>query len=253
MKDSNFNFLRVMLAAFASASLMMLTACGSSNSNGTPPPPPPAVVPPQPPCNGNNCVYQAPNAMKGFYAQSANFPSNFMNNGSSLQVSGNVTSILEQAMGVCNRGAYNGGLADCQTWVGGIYDLVFLVNPQNTNQVSVIFRAYPQVNQQGWYTYQLPTAQNFFLSLLGWPVAQNPAGTFNPMILQSTINPVNNSQGFEIRSYGPQVSAGYNKLLQLQVANGKIEDQSFNFQLFWNGAQIATGTLVKCQSPTCGL
>lgn len=242
-----------MLAAVATSGLMFLTGCGSSSSSGGVPVPPAVGV--YPPCiNGTNCTYQLPqNSIRGFYAQSANFQSGwFLNNGSVLQPTSAVTTILEDAMGVCNRGHYNGGLADCNSWVNGYYDLVFTVNPTNPNQVTLVFRSYPVVNQS-WYTYNLPSPQAFFTSLLGWPIAQNPQGTFNPMILNATIHPVNNSQGFEIRSYGPQVSAGYNKLLQLQVGVGKIEDQRFNFELFWNGAKIAVGTMARCQSATCGL
>ncbi|MBX3016648.1 MAG: hypothetical protein KF767_02070 [Bdellovibrionaceae bacterium] len=250
MKYINLKPLKLMAVAVMGAGMMILSGCGSSSSGGSPATPPITVVP-QTPCLGNNCVYQTPNSVIGFYSQSANFPSGlFMNNGSVLQPQGAVVNILQDAMGVCNRGYYNGGYADCQNWVNGIYDLVFLVNPQNPNQVTVIFRAYPQ---QQSYTYNLPRWDQFFMSLMGWPVAMNPQGTFNPMILTSTIHPVNNSQGFEIRTYGPQVSAGYNKLLQLQVPVGKIEDQNFNYELFWNGDKIAIGTLVRCQTPTCGL
>lgn len=252
MKLINLQPLKLMAAAFMGAGMMLLSACGSSSSGGNPAPTPPIT---QVPCTGSNCVYTVPqNAVKGFYSQTSNFPTGmYLNNGSVLQVQGAMPNILQDAMGVCNRGYYNGGLADCQTWLSGYYDLVFMVNPQDPNKVTLVLRAYPMINQGYWYTYNLPSPQNFFLSLLGWPVAQNPQGTFNPMILNATIHPVNNSQGFEIRSHGPQVSAGYNKLLQLQVPVGKIEDANFNYELFWNGDKIAIGTLVRCQSPTCGL
>lgn len=73
------------------------------------------------------------------------------------------------------------------------------------------------------------------------------------MILNGTIWPVNDSQGFEIRSNGPTASVGYNQVLQLQVGNGKVEDERFSFQLYWNGKVAATGTMVRCRSLTCGL
>lgn len=229
--------------------LLFLAGCGSSSSGGS------AGVPPggYNPCVAGYCIQNYQNITTGYYAQSPNFPTGtYQNNNSVMNVSGSVTSLLAEAMGVCNRGYYNGGLADCNTWLNGYYDLVFMVDPANKDKVTVIFRAYPMVGQS-YYTYNLPSPQQFFGSLIGLPLPQNPQGVFNPMILNSTINPVNNSQGFEIRSYGPQVSAGYNKLLQLQVASGKIQDERFAFNLFWNGSQIASGTLVKCQSPTCGL
>lgn len=251
MKNINLKTMKLATAVVMSLGMMLLSGCGSSSSGGTPATPPISPYVQNPCMTGANCAYQTPNSVKGFYSQSASFPAGiFQNNGSVLQPQGAVVNILQEAMGVCNRGYYNGGYADCQNWVNGIYDLVFMVNPQNPNQVSIIFRAYPQ---QQYYTYNLPRWDQFFMSLMGWPAPVNPQGAFNPMILTATIHPVNNSQGFEIRSYGPQVSAGYNKLLQLQVPFGKIEDQSFNYELFWNGDKIAIGTLVKCQSPTCGL
>lgn len=259
MKLINLKPLKLMAAAFMGAGMMLLSGCGSSSSGGSPVGPPVTVVP-QVPCTTANCVYPVPqNSVTGFYSQTSNFPAGmYMNNGSVLQPQGAMRNILKDAMGVCDRHYSNGGIADCGTWLNGYYDLVFMVNPQNQSQVSVIFRAYPMISNGHWYTYGFPSPTQFFWGtvgqLLGMPMqSYNPQGTFNPMILSATINPINDSQGFEIRSYGPQVSAGYNKMLQLQVPFGKIEDANFNYLLQWNGDEIARGTLVRCQSPTCGL
>ena len=227
---------------------LALTGCGSSQSGNN-------ASGPQPNngCIGTNCYYNVPtNIQKSYYAQSTNMPSGvFVNNGSSLSISSG-EELLQDAMGVCNRGYYNGGLADCNTWRSGYYDLVFMVDKSDPNKVSIIFRAYPAVGQM-WYTYNLPRWDQFFMSLIGMPIATNPQGVFNPMILTGTIHPINKSQGFEIRAYGPQVSAGYNKVIQIQVASGKVEDERFTFQVGWAGKVIGTGTMVRCQTPTCGL
>lgn len=247
MKQHNANFHMKAMTLLLFLGGLALTGCGSSSTGGGG-----ANGPGVNGCIGINCPNIAPIAQKSYYAQSTNMPSGgFANNGSSLNIS-NAEHILESAMGVCNRGYYNGGLADCRTWNSGFYDLVFMVDQSDNNKVNIIFRAYPQVGSS-YYTYNLPRWDQFFMSLIGLPIAGNPQGVFNPMILQGTIHPVNQSQGFEIRAYGPQVSAGYNKLIQIQVANGKIEDERFRFNVFYNGSQFGSGTMVRCQTPTCGL
>lgn len=250
MKNQTTLRVRTIFALIATSSMMLLAGCGSSSSGGTPAPP--VVVTPT--CAaGTNCVLPQNNTNIGFYAQTSNFPTGmYVNNGSNLQEGSQLEALLEEAMGLCNRGAYNGGLAACENWPGGYFDLVFMVNAQNPNEVTLVFRAYPDVGN-AWYSYNLPSPQQFFLSFIGFPVAQNSQGVFNPMILTATIAPINASQGFEVRSYGPRASAAYNNMLQLQVANGKIEDQSFGFQLMYRAQPVATGTMVRCQSPTCGL
>lgn len=234
-----------LLVSAVAMSVLALTACNpgggmSTTANG------PGIIPP----SGN--PYN-PTGQIGFYAQTANFNSyNYVNNGSSLTLAGGWNNLLKEAMGVCDRNHSDGGTAACQSWMNGQHDIVFQIDSSQSSSVKLTVRSYPAYNPYYSYYYSLPSASQFFLGLLGitW---YNPAGVFDPMILNATIWPVNNNQGFEIRSYGPSVSYGYNKLLQLQVAHGKIEDSSFSFSLYWNGALAATGTMVKCQSMNCGL
>ena len=231
---------------------LALTGCGSSSSGGANSTYNPGINT----CIGANCYIINPTPLnKSFYAQTSNMNGVFANNGSSFNVVNSNSSLIKllgEAMGVCDRGYYNGGLADCNTWMNGIYDLVFMVDAYDANKVNIIFRAYPNVGQS-WYTYNLPRWDQFFMSLMGMPIATNPQGVFNPLILQGTIHPIVNSQGFEIRAYGPQGSQGYNKAIQIQVASGKVEDERFGYNMFWNGDTVASGTLVRCQTPTCGL
>lgn len=190
----------------------------------------------------------------GFYAQTSNFTNTmFFNNGSSLTPMAGWKNMLQEAMGVCNRNYSDGGLSDCTAWMNGMHDIVIQLDGSSASSVKVTIRSYPQVNPYSNYYYSLPSPSQFFSALLGFPYITNPTGVFDPMILSGSIWTVNNNQGFEIRSLGPQVSYGWNKTLQLQVAFGKIEDNSFGFNLYWNGIQAASGTMVRCQSMNCGL
>ncbi|GIL17652.1 MAG: hypothetical protein BroJett040_14030 [Oligoflexia bacterium] len=232
------------LSVFAVVAAMSLTACNQNKSSGPAPVLAPALVP-----------YSVPPGTKiGFYAQTTNFnPYGYSNVGGSLSVQSGWTNMLKEAMGVCNREYSTGGYANCSSWMNGWHDIVFMMDGSAASSVQMIIRSMPYISNYYNYYYQFPKFEDLALSLLGFPVGSNPQGFFNPMILNSTIWPVNNSQGFEIRSYGPSMSQAYNKHIQLQVAQGKVEDGQFNFQLYYNGALAASGTMVRCQTQNCGL
>lgn len=220
--------------------------CGNSGGGGHTPSPTP------PPGSG---VLPAGTPV-GFYSQTSNLiVPGYVNFGSSLTVQQGMQSLLKDAMGVCDRSHISGGLAACSTWMHGAFDLVLLSeNGAQSNAVKLIIRAIPgsQLNNMGWYTYSLPSFREFIGCLIGicWG---NPTGIFNPLVLEATIWPINNSQGFEVRAYGPRASFAWNKLFQLQVAQGKLEDAQWNYVLHFNGVQAAQGTTVRCQSQNCGL
>lgn len=238
---------------------ILAVGCGSSSSNNALPPAPiygPALgtgLIPQ--CVGAQCSYGVPQSTRiGFYAQTNNFQSSiYVNNGSTFTpVSGGMKGIVKDAMGVCDRNYADYGLSNCNSWINGYHDLVFMMDGSSSNSVRIMLRSYPQ--QSAFYSYaaSFPSASQFFGGLLGFPQF-NYQGVFNPLILTGTIWPINDSKGFEIRANGPTGSYGYNQLMQLQVAQGKVEDERFTFSLQWNGHQAASGTLVRCQTLTCGL
>lgn len=237
-----------------------LVGCGNSSSNnGTASPVSPygygygpTLLPP---CSGVGCVpYAVPQTTRiGFYAQTANMTGYYLNNGSTFNIGGaGLKEMLKEAMGVCDRDYANYGFTDCNAWVNGYHDLVFMMDGSTSNQVRLMMRSYPQVNPSFYYGASLPSVSQFFSTMLGFP-QYNYQGFFNPMILNATIWPINDSKGFEIRANGPTGSYGYNRLLQLQVTQGKVEDERFSFILYYNAHQVATGTMVRCQSLTCGL
>jgi hypothetical protein len=76
------------------------------------------------------------------------------------------------------------------------------------------------------------------------------------MVLDMTIWPINNSQGFELRGYPPAgayYQGGNNLLFQFQVANGKLEDLAWDYKFIYNGEEAATGRMVRCSTPNCGV
>jgi hypothetical protein len=234
-----------------------LVACNKTSSDTAAP----GAIPPPSCVNGlcTNGAWAGWNGSPtniGFYAQTSNFGSYVQGftSASSLNLTSGWKTMLKDAMGVCDRDQSNGGLAGCNDWMNGMHDLVIIMDSSTASTVRVTVRSYPvPTNPYYSYSYSLPSATDFFYGLLGFPIMGNPSGFFNPMILTASIWPVNNSQGFEVRSLGPQQSYGWNKYLQLQIANGKVEDQSFQYQLFWNAQLAASGTMIRCQTQTCGL
>ncbi|MDW8189976.1 MAG: hypothetical protein RMK80_03290 [Pseudobdellovibrionaceae bacterium] len=239
-----------MIGGILSGSLFFLlsSGCGNQGGNrggGTPPVAPAAVPVPAP-----------AHREVGFYAQTKNFYiPGYVNQGSYLEVEPGMYTLLKEAMGVCNRDHTNTGIANCQSWLTGAFDLVlFSEHGSTANTVKIVMRAIPgsQLNGYGWYYASLPKFRELIGCLVGLCYS-NPQGIFNPMVLEGPIWPINNSRGFEFRAYGPTGSGAYNKLIQYQVAEGKLEDGAFTFVLSYNGVQAARGRAVRCQSQFCGL
>ena len=83
---------------------------------------------------------------------------------------------------------------------------------------------------------------------------------YNPLVLDATINPVNNGQGFELRATGPAGATyhgGVNNLIHFRVNNGKLEDAGWDYKIFLNydenNGVVATGHALRCQSQNCGV
>jgi hypothetical protein len=133
-------------------------------------------------------------------------------------------------------------------------------NGAQASSVQMVMRAMPDTSCQNpyycsSYWYSLPSFKQFILGLLGFP-AFNNSYIYNPMVLNMTIWPINNSQGFELRGYAPGYDLYYNSgglLFQFQVPQGKLEDLAWNFQVVFNGTVAGTGRMVRCSQPNCGV
>lgn len=163
----------------------------------------------------------------------------------SLQIQSGFRTLLKEAMGVCDRNDISGGQAACDSWMAGTAEIAFQMDNATSSGVRLMIKASPSYSYWN-YWYTMPNMGDFFLSWLTGINLSNPQGFFNPMVLNATIWPINNNQGFEIRSNGPTYSMAWGKLLQLQVTSGKVQDNQFSFQLYYNGALAASGTMQNC-------
>jgi hypothetical protein len=111
------------------------------------------------------------------------------------------------------------------------------------------------------YAWQFPSVEDFFLSLFtGVPPPSCNPGQFTPYWATSVqYEQANNNQGFILYvNYGPSLSRWNLYKFRLIVPVGKIGDPKFNFQLSvidknGNSADLATGTLNRCQSLNCSM
>lgn len=191
----------------------------------------------------------------GFYAQNDKMTALYNNpqHGTVLNTDSAYLDLTRDAMGVCNRAEYSGGLADCQSWINGYNDVVFLLDSANSSQGSLIIRSYPiSQSNNSYYYYSLPSAKTFFLNLIGFPVG-NTQGVYAPMVLKMPIFPWNNSKGFKAQNYGPSGSKAYGVIIDFEVAEGKVENQFLNFQINFNGSPALSGRMNRCATASCGL
>lgn len=261
---------RSTLSWFLAASFIstMMVACAKSSDNGgtteTPTPPASAYLIP-------------PGVQFGFFAQNNKMNSYYSSGGSTYNILSGMKTVLKYAMGVCDRNATDGGLANCNAWMGNAFhDIMIFANGSQASTVKLVIRAMPDTTCSysnpyscSWYSYSLPSFSQFFLSLFGYNTF-NTAGAYNPMILDMTINPIcvdvngikcadkdsTYSTGFELRGYAPEGATyhmGRNLLFQLQVPVGKLEDQAWNFNLYYNGQHAGSGKMVRCLSSNCGV
>ena len=231
-------------------SALAIIACGKSgggfNGDGTPAP----VIP-----------YTATGSKIGFVAQNTLAQEVRPDLGSFMTVGQGAKTMMKYAMGVCDRENTNMGLANCNSWMNGFHDIMLFADGSQTTSLKMVVRAFPDTRctQSGcsYYSVTLPSFGQFVRGLFGFP-AGNMAGFYNPMVLDMKVWPINNSQGFELRGYGPSGASfglGKNLLFQFQVANGKLEDASWDFKLFYNGINnlVYEGRMVRCNTQDCGV
>jgi hypothetical protein len=239
--------------------LAMLAACGNSggSSGGTPAP----LVP-----GGGGTL--PPGSKVSFYAQNNMMQYYYPNTPALYQVNSEYRNLLKLGMGVCDRQQSSGGLAACEAWVQGFHDIVLVfdggtLGNSGMNNARLMFRSYPYVNCINpfyctWYGYSLPSFSQFFTSILtGWP-SYNISAVFNPLVLQGSPWPWNNSQGFKLQMNAPAGSLSFNNqgafpAFEFEVANGKLEDPQFDFVVKFQGTVVSSGTMRRCNTQNCGI
>lgn len=246
----------ILWTLLALSTSVLMVACGKSgggggNNNGAPP----IIVTPTGVVNNTN----------------AYFADNWSNQ-SSITITNQTAyrEFLRTSMGVCDRTVNTGGVYNCTSWISGGLDIVLNNVDLTNNTAAVTFRAWPQQNTSYYYGYQLPAN-----GLAGWVGAffgmqggQTAGVYYNPLAMNSfVVSPINASQGFELRSYGPSYSFGNRSLIQVQVDAGHLGDGSFTFKLGYpncvqdsshtcsnpQGVWFATGTFRMCQTSTCAV
>ncbi len=236
--------------------VVALVACGKSGPSANVTPPPPAATVVAPP------TVNSVNVPLGFYAQ--NDKMNFLYPGAvgstlNIQPTG-MASVLKYAMGVCERNYISGGQALCSSWVAGLHDMMLFASGSQANKVKLVIRSMLDQSCQspgacGSYWYSLPNFTQLILGAFGFNTYNN-AGVYDPMVLDMTVWPINNSQGFELRGYAPggaTYQGGNNLLFQFQVAVGKLDDPAWDFVLYYNSVAVANGHMLRCVSQNCGV
>lgn len=160
---------------------------------------------------------------------------------------------LKKAMGVCDRKGEGGSYSDCSQWISGAIDIVIQMPNSQSNTAQVTFRAKPRYNSGPQYYYKYPTGGQLAGALLGLPVVNTSGAVRNPLQLNMTVNVTNNYQGFELRGYGDFYTQANRSLIQVQVAQGKLEDGGFDYRLAYRGQVIANGRFIRCNNADCRL
>lgn len=164
----------------------------------------------------------------------------------------NFKAFLKKAQGLCDQAYYTGGIYSCDSWTNSYFRIVYQASTSAQSQSRIMFMTYPQNTYGGaWYGYQLPSWNQFFMGTMGFPIPQNVGATRNPVALDMTTSLINSSQGFESRAYGAQDTLANKSLIQFMVRQGKVLDQTINFELFFEGKTFASGTLYRCNHSDC--
>ncbi len=237
-------------------------ACSKGGSGGEAPAPvnPGVGQIPPPQCPNNQTWYggvcidpgQLPlvNGAFAFYSE------NYYKKNLRVSSSGTLRSFLKEAMGVCDQATYTGGMLDCNSWTGGGVDFV-IQGGATENTLRAIITTWPKFNYGFQYGYQLPSIGDALLGFFGFPIITSYGAYRNPLILDMVISPINNSQGFEARSYGDFYTHANRSLMQLQVFNGRLQDGYFDFQFAYQPVKSSAakvmfqGQFIRCKNPSC--
>jgi len=195
-----------------------------------------------------------------FYAQNTKMDRLYANNGTSYNLQSGMNSVLKTAMRTCDRAHANGGFVTCTSYMSGFNDIMLFSNGAQANSVQLVLRSMPDTTCQNPYYcsnywYSLPSFKQVILGMFGFNTF-NYSNIYNPMVLTMSIWPINGGKGFELRGNAPGGDLYYNSgglLFQFQVAQGKLEDLSWDFRLIFNGTVAASGRMVRCPLANCGV
>lgn len=227
---------KLLVSVMAIYSAVLMIGCGKDGGGGNTT----TVVVPGGGCpagqvlSGNVCINSTtgivPNGNVQYYDYNRNFDFYGYN-----AVTGDMTitntaafkTFLKEAMGVCDRNIWGWqvGLAKCDNWVSGSFQVSFSVN--SSHRPTVQFKAYPAPS---------------FIQYTGQFGIDGGGVAFNPLVLNqnNTFSLINNSQGFEIRAQGSYWNGGGLRLIQIQVLQGTLNDGYFSYDLYYPYNNVAT-------------
>lgn len=189
----------------------------------------------------------------GVSADTGYLAENFRNNNLQIGDGGAFKNFVQKALGVCGRAHLNYGIYDCDAWTGGFFQVYLQTSASQGNNYKLTFRAFPNQQMGGGLQIhgQLPSLGDFFAGLVGFPVIHGAGMMRNPLELIGTASVISNYQGFEVRTYGAMDTMANRSLIQLQVPSGRLMDAQLAFKLFFEGAPLASGTLLRCLNSSC--
>lgn len=177
--------------------------------------------------------------------------------------SAKMKEFFKLGMGVCDRGAssyQNLGQNNCDYFLSGSMDIIIQFSQANSANMLATFIAKPRINQGFNYAGSLPSGWGLLGAALGWatgvylPDPSYYQGSYKPVLqLQMAVSNINNSAGFTGIGYGDYLSAMNRTKIEIQVPNGKLESQSFNFNFNVGGVTAAQGVMSRCQTLNCSL
>lgn len=193
---------------------VMIVACGSSGNSNT-------VVDPYaagyvyPPTNPYYPGYD-PNALSSAITFNA---TNY--NQATLQITNNAVFMrfLKEAMGICDRGWYNGGSASCTSYTNAYVLATFQAASTGANAARLTLQVVPRYQSTPYF----------------FTIGYNYSAYYSILPLDMAVSVINNSQGIEARSYGGVMTMSANKLFQFIVENGKLEHSYMDFKLAYDG------------------
>ncbi len=160
-------------------------------------------------------------------------------------------AFLEIAHSVCNRAHISKWDANCDAWIGGYFMVGLQSFAGQNNAVRLTFFVQPNPYMMTGNSLELPSIRELFTGFFGYPVYGLPGTARQLFQVDAIVSAINASKGFEARGYGPLDTASNRSLIQLQVATGRILEQNLPFKLFFQGQELAAGSLGMCQNANC--
>ncbi len=259
---------KTLLITLVYLSVSTLVGCNNKKSSSLPPPGCPAgqVATPAGCAPPGNIVppvgYIPPNQTNGLYQYYAS-KTDYMSPGDTLTPTTNYTNFLRDALGVCDRCSTSiGEGVQCDSWLRGFnMMMISLAGALNSNH-QIAFYSTPYISQSYFqFAWQFPKIEDFFLTLFtGVPPPSCNQGQFSPYwASDAQFKTINTDNGFVLAvDHGPYISKWNLYKFRVTVPVGKIGDPSFDFQLSvidknGNTADLATGTLTRCQTFNCSM